>query len=199
MNAGAGVPTPGALAPQPAPGQVNLAQMQPGATMQAMASFQQAAASAMQSAMQGMQGIPGVNLSTLQSPPVGSNPQQAYTDTMTAFAMQHAASQAAAAAAAGQQVSYFPGAPFMAPMMWPTQAAPVTTQQTTPGEAQPPAPVAAPAAPAAPEALVATPAAPVAAPEPSPVAAQPPMAAPVTTPVAPPAPENTQPAPTATA
>jgi len=96
-----------------------IVQMQPGATMQAMASFQQAAAAAMQTAMQGMQGsFPGVSMNTLAAAPVGSNPQQAYTDTMTAFAMQQAA-----AAAAGQQVGFFPGAQFM---MWPTQPAPGT-------------------------------------------------------------------------
>ena len=57
MNAGAGQPAPAptSLAPQPAPAH-GLPQMQPGATMQAMASFQQAAAAAMQTAMQGMQG-----------------------------------------------------------------------------------------------------------------------------------------------
>jgi len=77
----------------------SLPAMQPGATMQAMANFQQAAAAAMQTAMQGMQGIPGVNMSQLSAAPVGTNAQQAYTDTMTALAMQ----QAAVAAAAGQQ------------------------------------------------------------------------------------------------
>ena len=118
--------------------------------MQAMASFQQAAAAAMQSAMQGMQGVPGVNMTALASPPVGSNPQTAYQDTMTAFAMQHAASQAAAAAA-GQPVSYFPMAPFGAPMMWPTQAAPGVPMQM----AQ--MPVAAPVAQPAPAAPVAAP------------------------------------------
>jgi hypothetical protein len=63
--------------------------MQPGATMQAMANFQQAAAAAMQAAVQGMKGIPGVSVQTLAAPTVGaSNPQQAYNDTMTALAMQ---------------------------------------------------------------------------------------------------------------
>jgi hypothetical protein len=79
--------------------------MQPGATMQAMANFQQAAAAAMQSAMQGMAGIPGVNMSQLSAAPAGANAQQAYTDTMTALAMQ----QAAAAAAAGQQYALHTG------------------------------------------------------------------------------------------
>lgn len=78
-----------------------LPSMQPGATMQAMANFQQAAAAAMQNAMTYMQGIPGVNLNQLAAAPAGANAQQAYTDTMTALAMQQAA--AAAAAAAGGQ------------------------------------------------------------------------------------------------
>lgn len=83
----------------------SLPPMQPGATMQAMANFQQAAAAAMQAAMQGMQSIPGVNMSQLAAAPAGANAQQAYTDTMTALAMQ----QAAAAAAAGQQFIMQPG------------------------------------------------------------------------------------------
>ena len=48
-------------------------QMQPGATMQAMAAFQQAAAAAMQAAM-------GMN--------PAANPQQAYADAINAFAKQ---------------------------------------------------------------------------------------------------------------
>lgn len=82
-----------------------LPSMQPGSTMQAMANFQQAAAQAMQAAMQGMQNIPGLNLNQLSAAPAGANAQQAYTDTMTALAMQ----QAAAAAAAGQQFVMQPG------------------------------------------------------------------------------------------
>lgn len=74
--------------------------MQPGATMQAMASFQQAAAAAMQVAVQGMQGIsPGTSLTSLAqpAPSTGSaSAQQAYNDTMTALAMQQAAIAAAA-------------------------------------------------------------------------------------------------------
>lgn len=167
MNAGAGQPAPAptTLAPQPAPTH-GLQQMQTGATMQAMASFQQAAAAAMQSAMQGMQGVPGVSMSTLASPPAGSNPQTAYQDTMTAFAMQHAATQAAAAAA-GQPVSYFPMNPFVgAPIMWPTQAAPGAPAQMAQLQ-----PVAAPVAQPAPAAAVA-PAAPAAVPvAPAPAAA----------------------------
>ena len=103
--------------------------MQPGATMQAMANFQQAAAAAMQNAMQGMSSIPGLNMSALAATPVGANAQQAYTDTMTALAMQ----QAAAAAAAMQT----PGmTPFMAnPMLWGQQA-----QQSAPATATAAAP-----------------------------------------------------------
>jgi hypothetical protein len=85
--------------------------MQPGATMQAMANFQQAAAVAMQAAIQGMQGIPGVNMSQLAASPVGANAQQAYTDTMTALSMQQAAQ--AAAAAGGQQYAVQSGLSFM--------------------------------------------------------------------------------------
>jgi bZIP transcription factor len=80
--------------------------MQPGATMQAMANFQQAAAAAMQAAVQGMKGIPGVSMQTLAAPAPGgaANSQQAYNDTMTALAMQQAA---AAAAATTQQPQVF--------------------------------------------------------------------------------------------
>ena len=92
-------PSPAPAAPVPS--------MQPGATMQAMANFQQAAAVAMQAAMQGMQSIPGVNMNQLAATPVGANAQQAYTDTMTALAMQQAA------AAAGQQLAQS-AFPFMA-------------------------------------------------------------------------------------
>ncbi len=68
--------------------------MQPGATMQAMASFQQAAAAAMQVACQGMQGM---NVAQLAQPSSnGTNAQQAFNDTMTALAMQQAAIAAAA-------------------------------------------------------------------------------------------------------
>jgi hypothetical protein len=83
--------------------------------MQAMANFQQAAAAAMQAAVQGMQGIAGMGLLPVAA---ASNPQ-AYQETMAAFAMQQAA-----AAAAGQQFAVLgmpPGTPFLAhPMAWPT-------------------------------------------------------------------------------
>ena len=75
----------------------NVPPMQPGATMQAMANFQQAAAAAMQAAMSGMHGVSAMQLAVTPAP--GQNAQQAYTDTMTALAMQ----QAAAAAFLGQQ------------------------------------------------------------------------------------------------
>ena len=79
-----------------------------------MANFQQAAAAAMQAAVQGMQGIPGVSIASLA--PAGTN----YADTMTAIAMQ----QAAAAAAVGQQ--FYSGFP-MPVMTWATpQAATVS-------------------------------------------------------------------------
>ena len=77
----------------------SLPNMQPGATMQAMANFQQAAAAAMQQAMGQMKGVPG--LTQMAATPVGGNPQHAFTDAMTAIAMQ----QAAAAAAAGQKLA----------------------------------------------------------------------------------------------
>jgi hypothetical protein len=80
--------------------------MQPGATMQAMANFQQAAAAAMQAAVQGMKGIPGVSMQSLAAPASGDsgiNPQQTYNDTMTALAMQQAAVAAAAAACSSSQ------------------------------------------------------------------------------------------------
>eukprot|EP00531_Pseudo-nitzschia_arenysensis_P018834 CAMPEP_0116145452 /NCGR_PEP_ID=MMETSP0329-20121206/16599_1 /TAXON_ID=697910 /ORGANISM="Pseudo-nitzschia arenysensis, Strain B593" /LENGTH=337 /DNA_ID=CAMNT_0003641055 /DNA_START=140 /DNA_END=1153 /DNA_ORIENTATION=+ len=124
--------------------------MQPGATMQAMASFQQAAAAAMQVAVQGMQGIsPGASLQTLAqpAPTTGSaSAQQAFNDTMTALAMQQAAIAAAAvpphlmAQIVGTTPAY--GAPAVAisaaptaagtpiPVVpWPSMAAPVTQPQ----------------------------------------------------------------------
>jgi bZIP transcription factor len=68
----------------------SLPPMQPGATMQAMANFQQACAQAMQAAMQGMAGIPGVNLTQMAAAPAGTNASQSYTDTLTALSMsQH--------------------------------------------------------------------------------------------------------------
>ena len=72
--------------------------MQPGATMQAMAAFQQAAAAAMQAAM-------GMN-------PTAS-PQQAYADAMNAFAQQAGQAQFQQ----GMQFMGFPPAMPM-PMMW---------------------------------------------------------------------------------
>jgi hypothetical protein len=144
MNGQVNVPI--ANAAQALPTTQNLPAMQPGATMQAMANFQQAAAAAMQAAVQGMQGIPGV--ATPAATPVGANPQQAYHDTMTALAMQQAA-----AAAAGQQ--FFQGNPFMQaanPLMtqqWQQQVAaaapPLGQQQLQPApvaqpQAQAPAP-----------------------------------------------------------
>lgn len=123
-----------AAAPSLAGSQPPLPPMQPGATMQAMANFQQAAAAAMQHAIQGMQGIPGVNMHQLAATPVGANPQQAYTDTMTALAMQ----QAAAAAAAGQQFVMQPGMHFMAhPMVWQQPAAPPAAVAAAPAAEAP--------------------------------------------------------------
>ena len=91
--------------------------MQPGATMQAMSNFQQAASVAMQQAMQGLQSIPGINMNQITAAPAGASAQQAYTDTMTALAMQ----QAAMAAAAGHPFNMqqgFPHPPYN-PYMWP--------------------------------------------------------------------------------
>ena len=137
INAGA------ANAQSSAPGaasQASLPPMQPGATMQAMANFQQAAAAAMQAAVQGMQSVPGISLNALSVAPSGANAQQAYNDTMTALAMQ----QAAAAAAAGQQ--FFQNNPFAAHQMvaWQnSQAAQAPVQAAAQAQAAPaPAPVA---------------------------------------------------------
>jgi hypothetical protein len=120
INSAVAVTPAAATVTSPAPSSFTggaLPTMQPGATMQAMANFQQAAAAAMQVAIQGMQSIPGVNLTQLaMAPPAaGTNAQQAYTDTMTALAMQQAA--AAAAAAAGQQFAMHAaaGLPFLPP------------------------------------------------------------------------------------
>jgi bZIP transcription factor len=86
--------------------------MQPGATMQAMANFQQAAAVAMQQAVQGMKQIPGITVSALTATaPSGANPSQAFNDTMTALAMQQAA------AAAGHP-GFFQQGGFMPRMPW---------------------------------------------------------------------------------
>lgn len=118
-------------APGPAPSAQPLTQMQPGATMQAMANFQQAAAVAMQTAAQGMQGNPGFNATSLAgATPAGSssNAQQVFNDTMTAIAMQ----QAAVAAVAGQQL--FQNNPFMAPMIaWQNQQAALAAAAAAPG------------------------------------------------------------------
>lgn len=145
MNASAPSADP-VTAAAPAISQPSLPPMQPGATMQAMANFQQAAAAAMQAAIQGMQGIPGVNMNQLAATPVGANPQQAYTDTMTALAMQQAA---AAAAAGNQQFVMQPGMHFMAhPMLaWQQQQQQAQQQQA---QQQPP-PQILPQAAAAPE------------------------------------------------
>lgn len=94
MNATA--PTPGAQAPHNLSTTTNppvLPAMQPGATMQAMANFQQAAAAAMQAAM-------GMNpaVAAHAQHPQGVQAQQAYMDTMNVLMQQQAA-----AAAAGQQ------------------------------------------------------------------------------------------------
>lgn len=93
--------------------------MQPGATMQAMANFQQAASIAMQNAMNSlaktMPGVPASQFSAPQ-PSDGTNAQQAFTDTMTALAMQQAAT------AAGQQfMMQQSGMPFLFPMFGWTQ------------------------------------------------------------------------------
>jgi len=101
--------------------------MQPGATMQAMASFQQAAAAAIQVAVQGMQGIsPGTTLTSLTqaSTTTGSaSAQQAYNDTMTALAMQQAA--IAAAAVPSQLMAQIVGNNPWPPAQAPTAGTPV--------------------------------------------------------------------------
>lgn len=106
----------------------SLPQMQPGATMQAMANFQQAAAAAMQAAIQGMQTIPNINVAPMTTLPPNATAQQAYTDQMTALAMQ----QAAAAHIGQQMVSagLAPGAFLTQPILaWPTAAQPAVFQQ----------------------------------------------------------------------
>jgi hypothetical protein len=102
--------------------------MQPGATMQAMSNFQQAASMAMQQAMQGLQSIPGINLNQITAAPAGASAQQAYTDTMTALAMQQAAMAAAGANPFSMQHG-FPQPPFN-PYMWP--ASPQQMMQAPP-------------------------------------------------------------------
>jgi hypothetical protein len=99
--------------------------MQPGATMQAMANFQQAAAAAMQAAM-GMN--PAVAAHAQHPQGVQAQQQQAYMDTMNALMQQQAA-------AAGQQ--YAMG---MAPQMHGVQmiAQPMMTWAPVPQQQQPP-------------------------------------------------------------
>lgn len=121
MNAGASGDAPATPVPAYAQSQASAGPaMQTGATMQAMADFQQAAAAAMASAM-------GLNPAATSSP--GTNPQQAYTDTLNALAMQQAA-----AAAAGQQFAFIPqiqfqGMQFPGMQFAPVPAAPAATGQ----------------------------------------------------------------------
>lgn len=93
--------------------------MQPGATMQAMANFQQAAAAAMQAAMQGMHGVSLQQMTAVSSGSTSTS--QDYTDTMTALAMQQAA-----AAHLGQQ--FLQTALIGNPMAWATAAATAVAQ-----------------------------------------------------------------------
>jgi hypothetical protein len=121
MNAGAS----GDVTATPAPADIQsqatgIPAMQTGATMQAMANFQQAAAAAMASAM-------GMNPAATVAP--GMTPQQAYTDTLNALAMQQAA-----AAAAGQQFAFIPqmqfqGMQFPGMQFAPAPAAPALSGQ----------------------------------------------------------------------
>lgn len=94
--------------------------MQPGATMQAMAAFQQAAAAAMQAAM-------GMN--------PAASPQQAYADAINAFAQQAGQAQFAQ----GIQFIGFPPAMPMG-MMWqqPTKQCVEIPQQVTQHQEQQP-------------------------------------------------------------
>jgi len=113
--------TTSAVVPSSSSSHHHLPPMQPGATMQAMANFQQAAAAAMQAAMQGMHGVSVLQLQSVQAAP-GQNAQQAYTDTMTALAMQQAAAAHMGVAFLGQPVV----------TQQPQAAAPPTPQQAAP-------------------------------------------------------------------
>jgi len=76
------------------------------------ADFQQAAGGATPSPANGMQSIPGLDINQIAAISMGVNPQQTYTDTMAAFALQQAV--AAAAAGSGQNQFMFPtGMPFV--------------------------------------------------------------------------------------
>jgi hypothetical protein len=151
MNAS---PAPGPMSamtavPQPTvsagSGHVSIPSMTPGATMQAMANFQQAAAAAMQAAMHGMQGIPGVNLNQLSATPAGANAQQAYTDTMTALAMQQAAAAAGHQFLSSMQQHQQQHPAHLFPMMsWPTHVAMHQPAQVAPQQLQPAMPPSAP-------------------------------------------------------
>lgn len=138
MNAGVPTGTDAAAACSgtgmaPVPGQHQaLPQMQTGATMQAMANFQQAAAAAMASAMMMN---PAAAAAAVAAPP-GSNPHQ---ESLNALAMQQVA-----AAAAGQQFAFIPQMmqiPGMIPMNWAQQQpnpqaapAPAPNQDAQPGQ-----------------------------------------------------------------
>jgi bZIP transcription factor len=138
--------------------------MQPGSTMQAMATFQQAATAAMEEAMKGLQNTNGfptlrqleatgaVSIAThattapMLTPPSSavspsvveaamssavSNAQQAYNDTLQAFAMQQA-TRAFAASGGTPNPWMFPGLPYMmgpaAMLAWQFQQQPYLQQ-----------------------------------------------------------------------
>mmetsp|Transcript_7259 Transcript_7259/g.16499 ORF Transcript_7259/g.16499 Transcript_7259/m.16499 type:complete len:428 (+) Transcript_7259:59-1342(+) len=142
MNAGTSGPTTGAEPAGNTPAQPvqqtqapSLPPMQPGATMQAMANFQQAAAAAMQAAM----GMNPAAAAAAASAAASGNPaaansaaQPTYTDTLNALAMQQAAAVGQAQFAVlgiPQMQQNMTAAPFMAAPMMAQAQAPMAWQQ----------------------------------------------------------------------
>lgn len=161
MNASTPNPMQAIQTPDPGP----TPPMQPGATMQAMAVFQQAAANAMQAAtptqqhpvqtpapsapqmqpgatMQAMaafQQAAGTAMQAAMGMNPAGNPQQAYADAMNAFAQQAGQAQYAAAQQQGMQQHAFMGFPasMPIPMQWQQPPTkPVEQQQDQPQQGQ---------------------------------------------------------------
>lgn len=100
-------------------------QMQPGATMQAMATFQQAAAAAMQAAL-------GMN------PTAAGNHQQAYAQAMTAFAQQQSreAPQFSGSQQQGMPQAFIAFNPMAMQMAWQQQQVAAKTMEEPTAQSQ---------------------------------------------------------------
>lgn len=134
INASTPAPATAAAQTPGAGANPSLPPMQPGATMQAMANFQQAAAAAMQAAM-GMNPASAAAAANGSQPAAAApTPQQTYTDTLNALAMQQAAAVGQAQFAVlgiPQMQQNMQGAAFMAhpSMIAGATAAPMAWQQ----------------------------------------------------------------------